>query len=221
MNYRDTKVAMLAAYPRLFLDEAEVLHHLFFVNGNGYHWENGELTDGSTSIAEVVQQAREDHRRHCRDEILWAEGHADGHSLVDRTRRHWQNVLAHMNEKRYESNERRRERKYRLWCVKNMGDMAKDCWFLRKDGSIGRVMYPLCQYADILHIPDDVKPDWLKAAVKAMEVAETLKTTKADRAWLRTARAQIKQLLQRRSDGDAKNSSGSDRHVVLRHQQQS
>jgi len=46
MNYETTKRTMMDAYPSLFTCEADVLHHLFFVIGNGYEWVDGELSDG-------------------------------------------------------------------------------------------------------------------------------------------------------------------------------
>lgn len=42
-SYQATKDHAMAAYPGINPTEAHVLHHLFFVNGNGYEWEHGEL----------------------------------------------------------------------------------------------------------------------------------------------------------------------------------
>lgn len=40
---------VMVEFSRLFPSRTEVLHHLFYVDGNGYEWKNGELTDGENS----------------------------------------------------------------------------------------------------------------------------------------------------------------------------
>ena len=89
--------------------------------------------------------------------------------------------------------ERQRELEQRRWYVEN--GFGARCWFLREDGSIGIVLYPMCRFAKILHIPNNVKPDWLKAAVRALEVAETFRVTRIGRRWLKVARKRVEDLL--------------------------
>lgn len=45
MNVHDTVRRMIWHYPSLCKTRADALHHLFYVLGNGYEWENGELVD--------------------------------------------------------------------------------------------------------------------------------------------------------------------------------
>ncbi len=49
MKYKTSLKLSLKFYPTIFpLGEYSVLEHMFFVNGNGLRWKNGELTDGYT-----------------------------------------------------------------------------------------------------------------------------------------------------------------------------
>lgn len=45
MKYETTQVMLMALCPTIFPDEAHVLRHLFFVNGNGMQWVNGQMVD--------------------------------------------------------------------------------------------------------------------------------------------------------------------------------
>lgn len=45
MNLEDTIIQALQYYPLIFKTRIDVLHHLFYVNGNGYGWRDGELVD--------------------------------------------------------------------------------------------------------------------------------------------------------------------------------
>lgn len=47
-------------YPTLFQNRTDVLHHLFYVIGNGHAWENGEIVDTCGSY--------ENHEPHMYDE---------------------------------------------------------------------------------------------------------------------------------------------------------
>lgn len=169
MNYEDTKTGMLLAYPRLFIDEVDVLHQLFFVNGNGMEWKNGELTDGKTSIQQYIDEAN----MHRGD--------------LDKTNPDYMPMGATIEELHS------KEEKYRLRMIEDYGEEC-DCWYLLSDGRIGRIMYPICQYAKILHVPKDVKQDWLKAANKAIELTRTdiFRLTESDKEWIQKADLRIK-----------------------------
>jgi len=156
MKYRETKRLMMKYHPEIFPSEKEILHHLFFVNGNGYDWENGDLVD---FMHRSEAKLREDRK----DFLAWS--------------------------KRLSGDTDKAMKKLKRLGVKIPDSVPK---------MVGRKrIYPLCKYADIMNIPDDVKLDWLKAARKALDVSRNLKRTKEDIQWLVKARKRICELEER------------------------
>lgn len=206
MTYEETKALAMEVYPSLFVDEADVLHHLFFINGNGYRWTNGELTDDDTP--DVTRARAKEGRERFNKEVLTGmltrfDDFLEGLETDDpEARETVQKIQARAKERQealIQSDdpevERAKEIKNRLrWIETNP---SKSSWFLLPDGRIGRELYPLCQYADILHTPDDVKPDWLIAAVKALTVvrSDLFRRTPSDEEWLNKAEKIIKRLM--------------------------
>lgn len=45
-------------------------------------------------------------------------------------------------------------------------------------------IYPICEYAGIVTLPDDIKSDWLSAAEAAILFALSLERTGEDNKWL-------------------------------------
>ena len=112
-----TIINSILRYPLLYKDinfvysKENVLDHLFFVNGNGYEWVDGELIT---------------------DEPLMHD------------------------------------------CIP---DNYFDTKIMDKDGyeilnTIPLNIYPICEYAKILSLPDDIKPDWLAGAEEALKLAQ-------------------------------------------------
>lgn len=209
MTYEETKALMMEVYPSLFVDEADVLHHLFFVNGNGYSWEDGELTDGETPEATRAQakRDREHQNKHFVKPVLsrFDDFLKSRDALDPETRATLEKLMADSDQRTkdlFQSDdpevERAKEVQNRLRWIKS--DSKQSSWFLLPDGRIGRELYPLCEYADILHVPEDVKPDWLMAAVKALSVARSdlFRRTAKDEEWLSKAETTIKRLWDRR-----------------------
>ncbi len=124
MNYADTLADCLKNYPIVFGDEYDVLEHLFFVNGNGYEWNDGCLIDPYPEPSLVAQ--------------LGLEFVADAREVPHR-------------------------------------------------------IYRICKYAKILSLPDDIQPDWLAAAERAIDWAEGPECllTDDDRHHLAIARQRI------------------------------
>lgn len=149
-TYRRTLNYSLEAYPTLHIKEEEVLHHLFFINGNGYDWIKGELVEGSYyAMRKTVKKHR--------------VGHIEEYGTSD---------IEVIREKVIE---------YR----------ARNLAFLKKVGIKDdyKKLYPICEYAKIVNIPRNIKPDWLKAARKAITVAETYYiATDEDKVWIEKAK---------------------------------
>ena len=103
-----TIINAIMQHPILYKDinfdysKEKVLDHLFFVNGNGYEWVNGELVDDYANIIyEVIPE--------------------------------------------------------NYFNTPSMGALQ---------------IYPICEYAKILHLPNDIAPDWLFGAIEALLLAE-------------------------------------------------
>lgn len=161
--YTQTKKYLMDAYPSLFVDEADVLHHLFFVNGNGYEWVEGQLVDVCSPEQDLDATRAQDKRR-----LEWEAKMA---AAKGSDTRFYEQQLALIAKS--PAAQRRAERQYRIRrCTQRRppGSRIRDCHYLDEGGKLRRYLYPLCEYADILHVPDDVKSDWLKAAEKALSL---------------------------------------------------
>lgn len=188
MNYETTLRVMMDSYPSLHATELDALDQLFFTTGNGYEWENGELVscddDPSLPPDEVIRQTRVYNRKQDADMLLRLldsmeqEKELLSHLSGDVARTYAEGMLQRAADLKEEARanqadnpelDRALEIKKRLRCI------AKDestCFFVLPDGSMGRVIR-LSQYSDILHVPEDVKPDWLAAAKKAIALTKT------------------------------------------------
>jgi hypothetical protein len=162
MKYADTLRVMLDCYPSLFVDEADVLHHLFFVNGNGYDWEGGELVardDDGVAADEAIRRKRARTLRELRTAL----------DRLGASETFYRTEIA-----RHEAGpevEREAERENRRHMIER--GRAGDVYFHLPDGRIGRKLYPLWEKSDILLVPFDVKPDWLEAAERAVALAKS------------------------------------------------
>lgn len=177
-TYAETKRVMMDAYPTLFVDEADVLHHLFFVNGNGYEWVEGELVDVfDPDIDSLVERRRRYHIELAQKELDKARQEAQRDKRASPAiKRHLERRVKYYEgrlalEMKPPKAQRAAERRYRIRRCKQerpAGSRIRSAWIIDKQGELRRFLYPLCEYADILHTPADVKPDWLKAAMKAL-----------------------------------------------------
>lgn len=95
--------------------------------------------------------------------------------------------------------ERLKDREWREYCVNMPRGKYKTraCWFRMKNGGIGHHLTGLFgQYSHILHLPDDIQPDWLAAAKRALQLARSsrVRTTKPQKELLKLVAARIKEL---------------------------
>jgi hypothetical protein len=143
-NYLESAKESYTKFFSIFPTEMDFLHHLFFVNGNGYDWENGalvELTD------------------------------ADYPGRI-------------------------------------IPDISFEEWIGKSED---RELYPLCEYAKCVNIPDNIKKDWLEKLELALDWAEKQESfewltkdyksykpkrtnEKEDRKYLQLARKRIKEI---------------------------
>ena len=87
-------------------------------------------------------------------------------------------------------------REYRERCSKYSG-MSGNVYFQMKSGHIGRTMTNLFgECSPLCDLPDDIQPDWLEAAKRALRYARSnrMRTTRAQKAWLVAVSVRIKEL---------------------------
>jgi hypothetical protein len=175
-SYEETKARMMRQYLTLYPSETHVLHYLFCVIGIGYEWQGGELV--------------------CLHE------RTDAEVFADRARRHRE--MMKESAEQYD-NERARAaliainrdiKRHGLAYAGQRVDSARDALPPVKE------LYPLCKYAAIVTIPDDVKADWLDAAERALTwaLSDDVKRDIGDAGWLAKARRRIKQIQRARRD---------------------
>ena len=95
--------------------------------------------------------------------------------------------------------ERLKDREWREECVAMPSNKynTRACWFKMKNGGIGhRLTEMFGQFSHILHLPDNIQPDWLVAAKRALNMARSkrVRTTKEQKAKLRHVAFRIKEL---------------------------
>lgn len=182
MDYENTKRFMMRTYPGLFPYEEDVLDHLFFVIGNGYRWEGGELVDkldpSQHSEEEAIASAKELMRKFHRDEIKYS------HSK--KMRSYHKEMLREIDDPNYEEIERQRS-------LKRRERESEECALL-PDGRRVAKIYPVCEYSKIVTVPNNVTPSWLNAAKKALEIAPLMEPTEETLQWLETAKKRLKEM---------------------------
>lgn len=157
-SYKYTVKSAIKCYPSLFLYEADVIDHLFFVNGNGYGWHKGQLVGYQNHKESFVE--------------------AISHRKPDET---------------FDSI-RENEIKYRKSTSKLFGEQSSA--YYDPSGKFAKEIYPICKYACIMNIPDDIRNDWLQAAKLACDLARSsfVKMTKSDERFLDIAEKRINEL---------------------------
>lgn len=157
----------LLCYPTIYTNALEVYNHLFCVIGNGYDWVDGEL------ISTGSRCEKYDGYITVKDAVL---GFLEEELVVD-----WQNDISVTRDfaKLYTSPEEiakyvARHNKSVIEDVKKIFNVDERI----NDFSIPKTIvgefkfYPLSTYSAICNIPDDIKPDWLNAAKKMIDLME-------------------------------------------------
>ena len=151
MNYQRELRETLELFPRLFSGEAELLSYLFFENGNGYDWKNGQLVDrDNRPFSAKLQESKEYDANHRQEYVKEC------------------NLYPTLDHPSYEE----------VYCHHH----------------VSTKIYPICEWAGIATLPDDIQEDWLEAAKKAIVVAQSLERTIEDEEWLAWAELRIEQL---------------------------
>jgi hypothetical protein len=159
MGIRQEIADSIRAYPSLYACRTDVLHQWFCVNGNGMEWQGGRLVTGyherPRTLDEIIAEGTGWMRERLEDPIM------SGTSHESQFRARMRALIAKTE----------MELRFRY---ENADDLALVPW----DGTIRRSpglesdfaprpIYPLCEYACMNTVPDDVDPEYL-AAVREM-----------------------------------------------------
>jgi hypothetical protein len=169
------KVSTLS-YPDMYPARTHVINHLYCVNGNGYDWFEGRLHEGTDEKTATVAKMLLNG-----DPETWIQKYVEDH---DRGR------FSHL----YKIEEELRElsRKHGLPAMAPLAPIKA-----------GFSIYPICQYACIANLPEDIRPDWLAGAEEALRLIETVpsydeeQTQENRETWV----PQIRELIRKRKEG--------------------
>lgn len=146
MTFKDTIKSMIIMCPRLFSTKLSVYNHLFLTNGNGYRWENGELISEhdkeNCSIEDGLETLFNDELQY-RFLEDYLDITTDSEDII--------NYFKRRNKEKLELSK----------VILNHENIINEKLYITNEEEL----YPLCKYAKILNIPDDVKEDW-KDAIK-------------------------------------------------------
>lgn len=158
--YEVMKTSWMKCWPGLFLDEWDVLDHMFFTEGNGLYWNQGGLTDSMSEEA----------RFQLAFSVMSPEERITPFEEI-----------------------KTKERRYRREFTQENGDGP---FFFLPDGETLGIVVTLSQEAQIMHLPDDIQPDWLDAAKRAVAFAESDRgrVSKGSERYLRLAKWRLKEL---------------------------
>lgn len=197
-TYEETKQYLLDAYPSLFVDETDVLHHLFFVNGNGYEWYGGQLIDVCDPNEDLDVRRIQEQRRF---RVQAKQASEEGRGYMAK---YFEEQIALLDKSPAEQREvERQDRIKRCTRRRPPGSRIRESYRLDEHGNLQHYLYPLCEYADILHTPDDVQPDWFEAAQRALTLVGGPLIHHQDdehenQKWLRCAVQRIEEIKEKR-----------------------
>lgn len=208
-SYEKTKNDLMEIYPTVYFDELTVLNYLFFYSTD-YEWKNGSLQESHyKSKSKKIKSMRNEYRNTLinlikifKEIIKKADSKPNHADLIKKiltkqiknTRRELRNLETEGNN--YPEKERGRQKINILKTLRKglSSRINPDAyvWFLCEDGTIGLKSY-LCEDSNIMKIPKDVKPDWLKAARKVLSFVSEgkIKIREDYIEWVEKAKAQV------------------------------
>lgn len=147
----DTLRDMLLRHPDLFRNKAHALNQLFCVNGNGYDWIDGALQD----VCSVIPEDGYDYA------TLVAAHNAEAEK--------WNLSLA--------ADEARYNFKYEHSIYRRLAPTTEAELQTRLADMTIEYVYSLYDRSDLCCVPDDVRQDWLEAALETVNMILGLNPT--------------------------------------------
>lgn len=168
MNVKNTLKISLLNYPGLFPNAFSVYHDWFCVNGNGYEWKNGELVGAdNNSLADnkddaIIKLLNEQLIESWKNNSV-KQSILNAYIPGDDIREVVTKFIINHNETVVD------EIKEIIDVDNKMTDFE-----IKPESrfSTSFHFYPLCEYAKICNIPDDIKNDWLLAAKKMIDIMD-------------------------------------------------
>jgi ferritin len=158
MTIKDTIKSMVITYPVLFPTKLELYNHLFLTNGNGYEWIDGELV----SEGDIKDVSIEDGLDKLFNDQFQYVLLNDYLKVVSK-----EEFIINLCKQKNEDpivNYFKRKNEEKLTLVKriiNYKNITNEKLYVTDEV----ILYPLCEYSQILNVPDDIKDDW-KDAIK-------------------------------------------------------
>lgn len=137
-------------YPSIALTRESMIEHIYVVNGNGYHWEDGRCATNWPTATEMLWDDIQSAKRKLEMDARF--------SLYDKPR-------GRGKKKRRPNRERKVKRQKELWHEILAREKRYPMYrIFREKGP--KEYYPIGgkRYARLLEVPDDVKGDWLDGA---------------------------------------------------------
>lgn len=158
----------IKCYPTLFGCRTDVLHQWFCVNGNGMEWRGGRLVHRSDSPVPSLASVLAEATHHARKRL------------------HEQDLATHQLARlRVQIAKMESEVTFRY---ENADDLTLVPWDSVLNGTqttksdfAPQAIYPLCEFARMNSVPDDVDPEYL-AAVREM-ICEVFDSSQASTHW--------------------------------------
>lgn len=159
MNLHELVVSEIKNHPSIFKNRFSVLHHYFCVNGNGLEWIDGELADRYPSESNF--------NPYHTDKEIFDEEVRRREFLENSKEKEWMKILT-INEML----ESMMEHTYKYYYKHNqeIDYIINNAEELAKDVTVRRNIYPLCRYAKIVNIPDDIDPKWLEVVFEVIKM---------------------------------------------------
>ncbi len=152
MNVNDTVRWSIWHFPNLYHSRATVLHDLFYVIGNGYEWQDGELVypfAGTRRDEDAYSTFRHESSLRGHNDPILSE-------VYERSRRQWNTEVDEVRSR--------------------IDELVNDMTFPSERP------YPQCkEYAKAYNLPDDIKPDWAEAAAEIAAIIEPLYAAQQNR----------------------------------------
>ena len=129
-------------FPSLFRTRVDVLDHIFFVIGNGYEWLDGAIVCTTPEDFVALPKREKQPWPESFKKLLETGSPDEDKGLKDTVRSLMTSLYGAEEEEEQEQRP------------------------LPDDGG-ARVFYPVCDFSEIMRVPDDVRPEWLALAYEA------------------------------------------------------
>ena len=158
-------------WPTIFRNATEVYNHLFYVIGNGYHWEDGVLKEPGFKIKskqQCIKELFEENVNDCYEHIKrWDDEHFEDKIGKELQEKLIISKYKHCAERILEG----------IRTIEHAEELADDFSipsgvFPYTSPKFKFEFYPIYDSSACMNIPDDVQPDWLEGIEKINKVRE-------------------------------------------------